>query len=211
MNIRWLGHSCFLFTAQNGLRVLTDPYDDSVGYPVPRKETDIVTVSHHHHDHDSVQVLPGKPQIVDTEGLHNISGLEIQGFPTFHDEVQGAKRGNNTLFAFTMDGVRVIHLGDLGHLLSADLLAQIGRVDLVCVPIGGFYTIDAQQAYQVVQLLKPKLVLPMHYKLDDRNSYPIEGIDRFLGYFDKSKRAKTLDISPASLPQDMEVVVLELI
>ncbi|NLL52748.1 MAG: MBL fold metallo-hydrolase [Peptococcaceae bacterium] len=210
MNIRWLGHSCFLFTAQNGLRVLTDPYDDSVGYPVPRKETDIVTVSHHHHDHDSVQVLPGKPQIVDTEGLHNISGLEIQGFPTFHDEVQGAKRGNNTLFAFTMDGVRVIHLGDLGHLLSADLLAQIGRVDLVCVPIGGFYTIDAQQAYQVVQLLKPKLVLPMHYKLDDRNSYPIEGIDRFLGYFDKSKRAKTLDISPASLPQDMEVVVLEL-
>ena len=211
MNIRWLGHSCFLFTAQNGLRVLTDPYDDSVGYPVPRKETDIVTVSHHHHDHDSVQVLPGKPQIVDTEGLHNISGLEIQGFPTFHDEVQGAKRGNNTLFAFTMDGVRVIHLGDLGHLLSADLLAQIGRVDLVCVPIGGFYTIDAQQAYHVVQLLKPKLVLPMHYKLDDRNSYPIEGIDRFLGYFDKSKRAKTLDISPASLPQDMEVVVLELI
>ena len=210
MNIRWLGHSCFLFTAQNGLRVLTDPYDDSVGYPVPRKETDIVTVSHHHHDHDSVQVLPGKPQIVDTEGRHNISGLEIQGFPTFHDEVQGAKRGNNILFAFTMDGVRVIHLGDLGHLLSADLLAQIGQVDVVCVPIGGFYTIDAQQAYQVVEQLKPKVVLPMHYKLDDRNSYPIEGIDRFLGYFEKTKKAKTFDISSASLPQDMEVVVLEL-
>mgnify|MGYP000946526925 CR=1 FL=1 len=211
MNIQWLGHACFLFTSQDGLRILTDPFDESVGYPLPSREADIVTVSHHHHDHDYVRILPGKPQIVDSEGRHNISGLEIQGFPTYHDEAQGSKRGINILFSFTLDGVRVIHLGDLGHLLSDELLAQIGKVDIVCVPVGGYFTIDAQQAYQVVQQLNPKLVLPMHYKLDERNTYPIEGVDRFLGYFSKVKRKETLDILPDTLPQEQEVVVLQLV
>lgn len=210
LNIRWLGHSCFLFTNQDGLTVLTDPFNEKVGYPVPHIETDIVTVSHHHHDHDSVQVLPGKPQIFDGEGLHVFSGLSIQGTSTFHDAEQGTKRGKNTLFSFTMDGVRIVHLGDLGHLLSPDHLADVGQVDIACVPVGGFYTIDAEQAYQVVQQLNPKIVLPMHYKLNDTFSLPIEGIDRFLAYFTHIKRAKTLDIFSASLPQIQEAVVLEL-
>ncbi|KGP77000.1 beta-lactamase [Desulfosporosinus sp. Tol-M] len=210
MNIRWLGHSCFLFTNQEGLTVLTDPFDEDVGYPVPHIQTDIVTVSHHHFDHDSVHVLPGKPQIVDGEGPHNFSGLSIQGTATFHDAAQGTKRGKNTLFSFTMDGVRIVHLGDLGHLLTPDHLANVGNVDIACVPIGGFYTIDAEQAYQVVQQLNPKIVLPMHYKLNKKISLPIEGIDRFLAYFAQIKRVKTLDIFSASLPQIQEVIVLEL-
>lgn len=210
MNIRWLGHSCFLFTNLEGLRVLTDPFNEKVGYPVPHIETDIVTVSHHHNDHDSVQVLPGKPQIADGEGPHNFSGLSIQGTATFHDAEQGAKRGKNTLFTFAMDGVRIVHLGDLGHLLTTNNLARVGQVDIACVPVGGFYTIDAEQAFKVVQQLNPKIVLPMHYKLNDTFSLPIEGIDHFLAFFDHVERLKTLDITSASLPQFQETVVLEL-
>ena len=210
LNIRWLGHSCFLFTNQEGLRVLTDPFNEKIGYPVPHIETDIVTVSHHHHDHDSVQVLPGKPQVVDGEGQHNYSGLSIQGTATFHDAEQGAKRGKNTLFSFTMDGVRIVHLGDLGHLLTPDQLADVGQVDIACIPVGGFYTIDAEQAYQVVQQLNPKIVLPMHYKPDETSSLPIEGSNRFLAYFAQVKKAKILDISSNSLPETQEAVVLEL-
>lgn len=210
MNIRWLGHSCFLFSNQEGLRVLTDPFNAKVGYPVPHVETDIVTVSHHHYDHDAIQVLSGSPQVVEGEGPHNFSGLSIQGIATFHDSEQGSKRGKNTLFTFTMDGVRIAHLGDLGHLLTPDHLADIGPVDIVCIPVGGFYTIDAEQAYQVVLQLNPKIVLPMHYKLDNTIPLPIEGSDRFLDLFNQVKRVKTLDISPAALPQTMEAVVLEL-
>lgn len=210
MNIRWLGHSCFLFTNQEGMTVLTDPFNNKVGYPVPHIETDIALVSHHHPDHDSVQVLLGKPQIIEGEGPHTVSGLSIQGTATFHDAEHGTKRGKNTLFSFAMDGVRIVHLGDLGHLLTPDHLADVEQVDIVCVPVGGFYTIDAEQAYQVIQQLKPKIVLPMHYKLNDAVSLPIEGIDRFLAYFTPTKKAKTLDIFPASLPQAQEAIVLEL-
>lgn len=103
MNIRWFGHSCFLFTNREGLRVLTDPFDEKVGYPTPAVETDLVTVSHHHHDHDTVQVLPGKPQIIEGEGLHTVSGLAVQGTATFHDTEHGARRGTNTLFSLTLD------------------------------------------------------------------------------------------------------------
>lgn len=210
MNIRWLGHSCFQFTDKEGLTVLTDPFNEEVGYPVPHVKTDIVTVSHHHYDHDSVQVLIGKPQIVSGEGPHNFSGLSIKGIASFHDPDQGVKRGKNTLFSFTMDGVRIVHLGDLGHLLTPDQIADVGPVDIACVPIGGVYTVDAEQAYQVVQQLNPKIVLPMHYKLDDNVALPIDRIDRFLAYFTQVKRAKTLDITPDSLPQIRETIVLEL-
>lgn len=210
MNIRWLGHSCFLFTNQEGLRVLTDPFDEKVGYPEPHVATDIVTVSHHHFDHNAVQVLPGKPLVADGEGPHSLSGLSFQGTATFHDAEQGAKRGKNVVFAFTLDGVRIVHLGDLGHLLTPEHLAAIGQVDVVCVPVGGFYTIDAEQAYQVVRQLDPKIILPMHYKLDETIHLPIEGVSSFLKHFTQVTRTKTLEISSTSLPQTQEVVILEL-
>ena len=210
MNIRWLGHSCFLFTNQEGLRVLTDPFNEKVGYPVPRVNTDIVTVSHHHYDHDSVHVLPGTPLIAEGEGLHNFFDLTIRGTASYHDEQQGAKRGKNTLFSFAMDGIRIVHLGDLGHPLTPDQLDSLGKVDIACVPIGGFYTINAEQAYQVVQQLNPKIVLPMHYKFDDSISLPIDGNESFLAYFTKVKRLRALDISSSSLPETLEAVVLEL-
>ncbi len=200
MNIRWLGHSCFLFTGQAGLRVLTDPFDEKVGYPVPRVETDIVTVSHQHYDHNAVQVLPGRPQVVKEEGAPPVSGLSVQGISAFHDADQGGKRGKNILFVFTLDGLRVVHLGDLGHILPAAQLAEIGQVDIACVPVGGFYTIDAKQAYEVVQQLNPKIVLPMHYKADDTISLPIEGSTVFFPYFAQVKRTKNTGYLPCFPP-----------
>ncbi|WP_088189130.1 MBL fold metallo-hydrolase [Desulfosporosinus sp. FKA] len=210
MHIRWFGHSCFLFTNQEGLKILTDPFNEKVGYPLPEVNTDIITVSHHHHDHDYIQGLPGKPLIIDEEGQHNISGLSLTGTKTFHDDDLGSKRGKNVLFSFTMDGVTVVHLGDLGHVLTPEQLSNVGQVDIVCIPVGGFYTIDAEQAYQVIRQLNPKIILPMHYKRDDTISLPIAGVDSFLKHFDLIKKAKDLNISSSSLPQSQEVVVLEL-
>nr|WP_261487466.1 MBL fold metallo-hydrolase [Acididesulfobacillus acetoxydans] len=209
LEIRWLGHSCFLFVGQEGVSVLTDPFDQSVGYPTPKAETDVVTISHHHFDHDAVQVLPGKPQVIEGPGRQTAAGLTFKGTATFHDAERGAKRGQNTVFSFTLDGVSVVHLGDLGHLLTPEQREGIGTVDIVCVPVGGFYTIDAGQAYETVQQLNPKVILPMHYKPDEAVTLPIAGVDDFLQHFTQVKKAKTLEISRASLPQTQEVVVLE--
>ena len=210
MNIRWLGHSCFLFTNQDGVKLVTDPFNERVGLPLPNVEADVVTVSHHHHDHDYVQAISGNPQVVDSEGLHKISDLNIKGTLTYHDQEQGAKRGNNMLFAFSMDGVRAAHLGDLGHILTSEQLADIGPIDVLCIPIGGFYTIDAQQSSEVIRQLNPKIILPMHYKLDDSITLPIAGLNSFLGYFPQVERRKDLDITKDSLPREQTVIVLEL-
>ena len=115
MKIEWLGHACFLITAANGTRILTDPFDEKVGLPVPKIKVDIVTVSHQHFDHNALYILQGKPGVIDTPGKHPLPELEIIGLSLFHDEQGGASRGRNIAFIIAVDGFRVCHLGDLGH------------------------------------------------------------------------------------------------
>lgn len=210
MRIEWKGHASFLLTGAKGVRILTDPFDPSVGYPVPKVEVDVVTVSHQHYDHNCTEMLPGKPVVIEGAGEHRAAGVEIKGVATHHDPEQGQLRGNNTVFIMLLDGLRICHLGDLGHRLSPGQAAEIGPVDILCVPVGGVYTVDAKEAYDVVQQLRPALVLPMHYKLDARVQLPITPVDPFLKLFPGVEKQKVLDADKASLPSETKVVLLEL-
>lgn len=209
LRIRWLGHACFLITTPQGTRIVTDPFDETVGYRVPDVETDIVTISHDHFDHNNSGCLRGHPKVVKGAGEQEIKGVKITGVATFHDQEKGARRGANTVFVLDIDGVRICHLGDLGHMLTPENVAKIGRVDILLIPVGGNYTIDATGATRVVELLKPKVVIPMHYKTK-AIGFPIDPVDRFLaGKKDViHQNSTTLEVSGTELPKETTIYVL---
>lgn len=207
MNVKWLGRACFLLESARGLHVLTDPFDDTVGYPPPNITVDVVTVSHQHFDHNAVELLPGNPVVVEGDGNHIARGIAFKGIATYHDQEQGALRGPNTVFVFEIDLIRICHLGDLGHLLSAEQVQAIGRVDLLLIPVGGTYTIDAEEAYEIVSALKPRTVVPMHYKANERETR-ISGEEPFTRLFPDVQRADGLVMDENAMPDGTSVVVL---
>lgn len=165
MVIRFYGHSLFTFELDSGRTILTDPYGVFYDYPVQTIAADVVTISHHHHDHDAVSMVGGTPVIVDRVGVHTpFPGLRITGIPTKHDEVGGAKRGDNIVFIIEAEGLRIVHLGDLGHLLTDEQSAAIGTPDVLLTPVGGTYTTDAQTAAANVHRLQARVTIPMHYQ-----------------------------------------------
>jgi L-ascorbate metabolism protein UlaG (beta-lactamase superfamily) len=187
MKIKWLGHACFLITTDSGIRIVTDPFDETVGYPVPDVEADIVTSSHDHFDHNHVQPLRGNFQLINGVGSHYVSDVPITGIKTYHDEVMGKKRGENVVYVFEADGMRLCHLGDLGHLLDDKTVGEIGPVDILFIPVGGTYTIDAEEAVKVAAQLNPRLIIPMHYKTPVID-FPITGVDLFLAKMGAGER-----------------------
>ena len=165
MLLQHIGHAEFLITLESGFRIVTDPFDASVGYPVPSLEADGVLVSHHHHDHDAVENIAGHPQVIDYAGLHTFApDVKVTGILADHDDASGAKRGKTLLFLLEAEGLRVVHLGDLGCLLDADQLEALGQADILLLPVGGFYTIDARTARDVAEQLDPRIIIPMHYR-----------------------------------------------
>lgn len=208
MNIKWLGHSCFKLTSEKGTVIVTDPFDESVGYPMPNVKADIVTSSHSHFDHNYFKAVKGNFDIVDTVGEHNIKGINIKGVNTFHDDEHGAKRGKNIVFVFDIDGIRVCHMGDLGHVLTEKQVEEIGSVDVLLIPVGGYYTIDAKQAVEVMNQLKPKITIPMHYKTEFIN-FPIDTVDNFLNMTKGKKILSTeVDITKKDLEGEPKVIAL---
>jgi len=215
MKIEWLGHAAFLFTAADGRKILTDPYEagsygGAVGYKKIDRNADIVTISHDHEDHNYLAGLPGKPIVVKGGGKREVRGIFFKGIPTFHDTSKGRERGKNTIFVFSIDGINVCHLGDLGHTLSKDEILNIGKVDVLLIPVGGYYTIDAKEASTVMEQLQPKITIPMHYKTEVLG-FPIEGVDKFL---EGKKRVKRLnssefEVKKEDLPQETEIAVLK--
>jgi L-ascorbate metabolism protein UlaG (beta-lactamase superfamily) len=187
MRIKWLGHSCFKISSKNGIRIVTDPFDDNLGYRIPSVETDIVTVSHGHYDHNFVDCLNGDFEVIDKVGDFNVKGIPVRGVHTFHDEEEGAKRGGNIVYTFVVDDIKICHLGDLGHLLTPSQLEMIGDVDVLLIPVGGVYTIAAAQAVEVIKQLKPAVVVPMHYKTKALrlNVDPVEGFEQLMGKAEK--------------------------
>lgn len=209
MRIEWLGHACFLITGRTGVRLVTDPFNEQVGYPVPRVHADIVTVSHDHFDHNATQYIKGNPIVVRNPGEHSVKGVPIKGVATFHDRAQGKDRGPNTAFKITVDGVSVCHLGDLGHILEQNQLAALGRVDVLLVPVGGTYTIDPQEAAEVVKQINPVVVIPMHYKTRYLN-FPIRPVDDFTKFYSNVSRAPYFEAAPPAPAAPPQVVVLDL-
>ena len=184
MIIKPLGHSCFLLEESTGTTVITDPYSSEIGISLPSLRADVVTVSHAHYDHNNVKAVSGDPMVIDKPGMHDVKGVQIFGLNTYHDEENGKHRGSNIIFNIRMDGVNVCHLGDVGHGPSPMMIEAIGPVDILLVPVGGKYTIDAEIAKEYVDRLMPNVIIPMHYKTDDID-LDIEGVDSFLDYFDE--------------------------
>ena len=210
MNIKWLGHSCFMITSEVGIKIITDPYvtGGNIKYSEITESADIVTVSHDHFDHNNVASVGGKPGVV--RETVKVRGIEFTGVPSYHDEAKGQQRGKNTIFCFEVDGIRVCHLGDLGHQLGDKQIAELGRIDILLIPVGGCYTIEAKVATQLCNQLKPKVIIPMHYKTD-RYVGPIAGIDDFLKGKERIARleASERDFKLAELPTTTQIIVLK--
>ncbi len=178
MEIKYLGHSCFAITSKVGITVVTDPYT-GVGYELPCGLTaDVVTVSHGHFDHNYTAGVQARTFLTTTESFAS-QGVEIHGIITDHDEKGGSLRGKNIVYIIKMDGMTICHLGDIGEPCSSSLVEKIGKVDVLLLPVGGMYTIDAVEAREYVEALSPKLVIPMHYRPKD-GSLDITGAEPFL-------------------------------
>jgi len=167
LKIQWFGQSCFCITSQAGLKLITDPYQTGLSprflYAPVNSSADIVTVSHSHGDHDNISAVSGNPVIIRNSGVTSVKGLEIKGVMTFHDKVKGAELGPNIIFTFEMDGLRLAHLGDLGHPLDSEQIAELKGTDILFVPAGGGNPQDFQDVINLWQQLKPRLVIPMHF------------------------------------------------
>jgi L-ascorbate metabolism protein UlaG (beta-lactamase superfamily) len=211
MKITWLGQSCFILEDSIGRKLLTDPFDPTLGYETYKGNSDIVTISHQHFDHNYSKEIKGDYKIIDKIGLFYVNDIPIKGTPSFHDKDNGLKRGDNIIFTFRMDEYSICHLGDLGHILSDDDLDAIGNVDILFIPVGGNYTIDAKEAFLITKKINPKIVIPMHYKTS-LVSFPLEGVETFLMYMKNASKidSNTLVIT-GEIKESMSVKILNYI
>lgn len=214
MVIRWLGHASFLIISSNGTKIITDPYEPgafggSIGHKPIEIAPDIVTVSHHHADHGYVEGLPNHFTVISKPGTVTIKGVEFRGIAAYHDTSQGAQRGANLIVVMNVDGVRVCHLGDLGHELPPHQIEQIGHVDVLLIPIGGTFTIDASQAHRVIERINPKIAIPMHYKTN-KITLPIAGLEDFVAREEAVRHAQSseIELTKDSLPSQLEIIIL---
>jgi len=211
MIIRYYGHAFFSLTLENGTTIAMDPYDEFYQYPRRRITADVVTMSHHHYDHDGVQAIINEHKAVDTAGMHLMDGFSIKGISTCHDHHAGARRGKNVFFVVEAEGLRIGHAGDLGHTLTEEQLAQIGKLDILMVQVGGHYTVDANEAAAVRKQLSPAVCIPMHFRTEYNPDMPVTPVEDFLTAVGETPvkmplmRATTGDMS-----QRMPVAVLEI-
>lgn len=207
LKIRWHGHACFEVT--NDLTLVTDPHDGkSIGIPAPNVQADIILLSHDHFDHSSGVKIVEKQgsKIISDPRKRTISNVEISGFESFHDENFGAKRGTNVIYKFIMDGIKFCHLGDLGHELDDNTVEKINSIDILFIPVGGNFTIDDKKAWNIIKKIKPKIIIPMHYKIGGL-SLSIAGIEPFIEKSDYKviHVGNEIDIENEDLPSEPEV------
>ncbi len=212
MKVKWLGHAPFLITAKDGTRIITDPYrpnPPSLAYKKINESAEVVTVSHEHGDHNDVGSVGGQPQVIRGVGAHKAKNIEFEGFATYHDTAQGGQRGANTIFCFAVDGIRLCHVGDLGHTLSPQTVKDIGEVDILLLNTGGGPTIGVQEANEVLSAIKPKVVIPMHVK-NDKCTFNRYTADDFVSGKTGVKRADATEeeFTKEKLPKATEIVVL---
>ena len=181
MLIRHIGHAEFLIETESGMRIVTDPYGEGCGYPVRKLKADAALVSHGHHDHNAVDTLEGLKITIDREGIYTPApGIRVTALKSFHDSEGGSTRGETLLFLIEAEGLRIVHLGDLGCMPEKEQIRQLARPDVLMIPVGGFYTIDGKTARAVAEALQPAVTLPMHYKTSYNADWPISGPEAFL-------------------------------
>ncbi len=210
MDIIWYGQACFKVKGKNTTLII-DPFDSEfIGLKLPRDmEADIALKTHDHGDHNNLKVVTGEPVLITGPGEYDIRGVAITGVSVFHDKEQGAQRGKNTVYHINIDGLNIVHLGDIGHTLSQEQIEEIGSCDILMVPVGSVYTIDAKDASEIVSQLEPSIILPMHYGISGLK-VELEPVENFLkemavGNFTPQPK---LSITKEKLPEEPQVIVL---
>lgn len=214
MQIKWFGQSAFLLNSESGTQILIDPYDRFIRYKMPTPiETDIVAVTHNHGDHNKIHVAAGNYMLVNEPKEYHHGGVSIMGFKTYHDKVNGKMRGKNIVFRFSMDDLTICHCGDLGHILTEDQIKDIGKVDILMIPVGGKATLNGVDATKVMQQLRPTVTIPMHYRtkaLSIPGVLLFDKVDRFIkAAGQRTTDVKILDINTANLSQYSGVVTMQ--
>ena len=209
MQIKWYGHSCFLLTDSNGVRILTDPFSPKTMFELPAIEADAVTVSHDHDDHNYISAVVGSTKLIRTADEFEVGGVKIKGFMTYHDTMKGTLRGTNIMYRFEMDGMKVLHCGDLGEHLDDEAIEKIGKIDILLVPIGAIYTIDDLEARELANRLHARVVIPMHYR-NPKLSFelcPLEPFVEAVRHCEVYKMGECLiNIMPESLGRDRVII-----
>ena len=216
VRVLWHGHSCFELHGKS-VTVVTDPFK-GVGIPEPKASADIVLVSHGHRDHNNVKPVLGKDgEVLESfTGIKEVKGLTVKGVATFHDNSKGSRRGKNSVYTFGLDGVQFCHLGDLGHELTSSTVEDIGKPDVLFVPVGGFFTIGPETATIVCKKLNPKIIVPMHYRMSGLRARIMFGFLKTVDDFLKGKnnvertQGPSINIDADTLPNETKIIVLSL-
>ncbi|HPP07175.1 MAG TPA: MBL fold metallo-hydrolase [Syntrophorhabdaceae bacterium] len=214
MKIKWYGHAAFNITTEDGVRIIIDPYlsnafGGALSYGKIQDEADIVLTSHDHDDHNYTKDINGKFVLINSEGTRSVKGVTIKAIPTYHDPSKGKERGKNLIFVIEAEGLRIAHAGDLGHTLEKETIKEIVPVDILLLPVGGFYTIDPKEATKVMEDLKPAVAIPMHFRTEKCN-FPIASVEEFTKSKKNVKMAGTSEVvfTKATLPKTQEIIVL---
>lgn len=210
MIITWFGQSCFNIQDKN-LTLLTDPFGLATGLKPTKAKADVVTVSHAHNDHNYLNGVMGNPFVINEPGEYEVKGAYILGIPCFHDQKEGRERGTNIIYRYSIEGMTLVHLGDLGHLLSEEIIHRLGNVDILFVPVGGVYTLAVDKIPELISQIEPRLVIPMHYKLPGLK-FSLEPLSRFcgeMGISSGSKLPKLKIKKKDCLSEKTEIKILE--
>lgn len=206
MLIKWFGHASFLISSR-GLNIITDPFNEKLGYPMFPRSADIITISHQHWDHNAVECVSGPAKVIEGPGQHPIEGALINGINAYHDDQQGRERGSNTIFKISAEGINLVHLGDLGHIPSLEQADEIGQTDILLLPVGGGYTVGAEQAYEIVELLQPQLVIPMHFQTPHL-SFSLAPLEEFISRYERVLKLPCLEIEAKDFNQEEPGIIV---
>jgi L-ascorbate metabolism protein UlaG (beta-lactamase superfamily) len=209
MEITWYGHSCFRLS-DRGVVAVTDPFGEHLAYERPRIRADVVTLSHDHDGHSNQIGFRGGPKFLYGPGEYEVKGVFITGIATYHDARSGSARGPNTVFLFEFGDLAICHLGDLGHVPTQAQIEALSDVDVLLIPVGGLHTLDASTASEVISLIEPRVVIPMHYKTPQEKAR-LNTVDKFLKEMGlkASPPLPELKVLKSSLPPETQVVLLK--
>jgi len=212
MEIMYIAHSCFKVVGKD-LTLVFDPYEPKeTGYGLPKLQADALLISHDHFDHNYAEGVFGYRLLIEGPGEYEIEGVFVYGLETYHDSNGGSKRGGNTIYHVEMEDINILHLGDLGHELSQETLNRLPSVDILLIPVGGTFTIDAKQASRVISSLEPGIVVPMHYRTDKTTklSKDLDPLEKFLDEMgvEKVKKVDKLSVKRSDIPDETEVTVI---
>lgn len=209
MEITWLGHSCFRLRSREAV-VIADPCSPATGHSIGKLTADIVTISHNHPGHNYLKAVSGTPVVITAPGEYEIAGVFITGIATYHGGQKGSPRGKNTAYMIEMDNIRLCHLGDLGHLPTPEQVEDMSGTDVLLIPVGAKNTIDVRTAAEVVGLLEPTVVIPMHYKTA-HSTAPLDPLKRFLTEMGLPQVEPVAKVSfnASNLPHETQVIVLD--